>query len=72
VAQVKSNTLENFRLVFDNRFMGTFVSRIGDNEAIFKRVLDDEEFRQVLMDPYPSWVYRRARRDEGTGTPNDE
>ena len=64
VDQARSNTLENFRLVFDHRFLDTVVSRMDENEAIFKRILDDEEFRQVLMDLYAGRVYRRARRGE--------
>jgi type I restriction enzyme R subunit len=64
VDQARSNTLENFRLVFDHRFLDTVVSRMDENEAIFKRILDDEEFRQVLMDLYAGRVYRRARRAE--------
>ncbi|MHB1613130.1 MAG: type I restriction endonuclease subunit R, partial [Actinomycetes bacterium] len=60
--KAKGNSLENFRLVFDNRFMGTVVARMDDNEAIFKRILDDEEFRSVLMDLYAGRVYRRARQ----------
>ena len=63
VDQACSNTLENFRLVFDHRFLATVVSRMDENEAIFKRILDDEEFRQVLMDLYAGRVYRRARKD---------
>lgn len=62
VDQARSNTLENFRLVFDQRFLDTVVSRMDENEAIFKRILDDEEFRQVLMDLYAGRVYRKARR----------
>ncbi|MHB1738553.1 MAG: type I restriction endonuclease subunit R [Actinomycetes bacterium] len=65
VDQARSNTLENFRLVFDHRFLDTVVSRMDENEAIFKRILDDEEFRQVLMDLYAGRVYRRARRPTG-------
>jgi type I restriction enzyme R subunit len=61
VDQARSNTLENFRLVFDQRFLGTVVSRMDENEAIFKRILDDEEFRQVLIDLYAGRVYRKAR-----------
>jgi type I restriction enzyme R subunit len=48
--------------VFDRMFMGTVVGRMDDNEAIFKRVLDDEEFRQVLMEFYARRVYLRANR----------
>jgi len=61
IAQAKGNTLENFRLAFDNTFMGTVVNRMDQNEAIFKRTLDDDEFRQVLMDLYAGRVYRQAR-----------
>jgi type I restriction enzyme R subunit len=64
-AQAQNNTIENFRLVFDRMFMGTVVGRMDDNEAIFKRILDDPEFREVLMDWYAARVYRKAR-DAGT------
>ncbi len=37
---------------FERMFMGTVVGRMDDKEAIFKRILDDEEFRDVLMDLY--------------------
>jgi type I restriction enzyme R subunit len=65
-AQAQNNTVENFRLVFDRMFMGTVVGRMDGNEAIFKRILDDEEFRQVLMDLYAGRVYRRAREQPVT------
>jgi type I restriction enzyme R subunit len=65
-AQARNNTLENFRLVFDRRFLDTVVGRMDDNEAIFKRILDDEDFRSALMDLYASQVYKQAR-DQGTG-----
>ncbi len=60
VARAQHNTLENFRLVFDQQFMQTIVGRMDLNEAIFKRVLDDDEFRQALMDLYARRVYQRA------------
>lgn len=34
-----------------------------DNETIFKTILDEEDFRQVLMDWYATKVYRRARKE---------
>ncbi len=40
---------------------GTVVGRMDDNEAIFKRVLDDEEFQEALMDLYAQAVYQKAR-----------
>lgn len=62
MAQARNNEFENFRLVFDRMFMGTIVGRMDDNEAIFKRVLDDAEFQKALMDLYALRVYKRAKK----------
>lgn len=59
--QARQNTIENFKLVFDRNFLKTVIRRMDENEAIFKKILDDEEFRQVLRDLYAQRVYRRAR-----------
>jgi type I restriction enzyme R subunit len=61
IAQARSNTIENFRLAFDRRFMDTVIDRMDENDAIFKRILDDPEFQQVLKDFYAKRVYRKAR-----------
>lgn len=45
----------------DRRFLNRVVGRMDDNDAIFKKVLDDEELRQVLMALYARRVYVRAR-----------
>ncbi len=60
-AQARNNTLDNFRLVFDPKFMNTVVNRMDANEAIFKRVLDDDDFREVLTDFYLRKMYHRLR-----------
>ena len=64
-AQAQNNEFENFRLVFDRMFLGTVVERMDDNEAIFKRVLDDPEFRKALMEIYAHRVYSRLRAELG-------
>ena len=61
VAQALNNRFDNFRLVFDRRFLDTVMARMDGNEAIFKRILDDEEFRGALMDLYADRLYRRLR-----------
>jgi type I restriction enzyme R subunit len=63
-AQAKENTLENFRLVFDPKFLNTIVTRMDANDAIFKQILDDSDFREVLSDYYLRKVYARIRGDE--------
>ena len=69
VAQARSNDLGNFRLAFDKRFLDDVIAHMDDNEAIFKNILDDQEFRHVLMDLYASRVYSRARGN-ATGSEN--
>jgi type I restriction enzyme R subunit len=64
-AQARNNTLDNFRLVFDRRFLDTIVSRMDANEAIFKQVLDDAEFQETIADFYLRKVYGRLRSEQG-------
>jgi type I restriction enzyme R subunit len=59
--QARSNTLDNFRLVFDRKFMNTIVSRMDANADIFKRILDDDEFRELLGDYYVRKIYEQLR-----------
>ena len=70
--QPAHDTLNNFRLVFDQQFMDTVVGRMDINEAIFKRILDDDEFRQTLMELYATRVYRRANAKEEAPEPSAE
>ncbi|MGE3327470.1 MAG: type I restriction endonuclease subunit R [Acidimicrobiia bacterium] len=62
-AQANANTLQNFRHVFDPKFMTTVVTRMDANEAIFKQILDDPDFRNSLADFYLAKVYQRLRRE---------
>jgi type I restriction enzyme R subunit len=60
-AQAKASSFDNFRLAFERVFLDTVVRRMDDNESIFKRKLDDQEFQSVLMDFYARRVFDRAR-----------
>jgi type I restriction enzyme R subunit len=61
VDQARANPLDNFRLVFADKFISTMVSRMDDNEDLFKRVLDDRDFQAVVMEHYLRRVFDRAR-----------
>ena len=39
----------------------TIVTRMDNNPAIFKRILDDSEFREALSDFFVRQVYSRLR-----------
>jgi type I restriction enzyme R subunit len=71
VDQARANPLDNFRLVFNEKFISTMVSRMDDNEDLFKRVLDDREFQAAVMEHYLRRVFERARglaKSNGMGT----
>lgn len=61
MAQARANTFDNFRLAFDPKFLGTVIGRMDENEALFKRMLDDQDFQEAVKDEYAARVYKRAR-----------
>jgi len=62
--QAKNNSMENFKLVFDPKFINTIVTRMDANQSIFKQVLDDQEFQDILKDFYVRKMYSRLRSTE--------
>ena len=67
VDQARANPLDNFRLVFADKFISTMVGRMDDNEDLFKRVLDDREFQAAVMEHYLRRVFEQARGADASG-----
>lgn len=61
VDQARTNRFEDFKLAFDPRFLKTVVTRMDENDALFRRILDDPEFQDAVKDFYGQDVYRKAR-----------
>ena len=59
--QAQNNTIDNFRLVFDKKFLQTIITRVDANDEIFKKILDDEDFRATLGEFYLRKVYERLQ-----------
>lgn len=59
--QAQNNSIENFRLVFDRKFLQTIITRVDANDEIYKKILDDEDFRATLGEFYLRKVYERLR-----------
>ncbi|MGI8562958.1 MAG: hypothetical protein ACR2MZ_05290, partial [Candidatus Dormibacter sp.] len=59
--QAQNNTIDNFRLVFDRKFLQTIITRVDANDEIYKKILDDEDFRVILGEFYLRKVYERLR-----------
>jgi hypothetical protein len=43
--------------------MDTVVKRMEGNEEIFKRILDDVDFRRTILEFYAARLYERLRLD---------
>ena len=67
--QAQNNSLDNFRLVFDKKFLQTIITRVDANEEIFKKILDDEDFRATLGEFYLRKVYERLQATSSEPTP---
>jgi type I restriction enzyme R subunit len=63
IAQARNNLYDNFILVFERQFMNTIIKRMDANEEIFKRILDDDEFKQVLLDMYARRIFEQLQRN---------
>ena len=59
--QARNNTLDNFKLVFDRKFLQTIITRVDANDEIYKKILDDEDFRATVGEYYLRKVYGRLR-----------
>ena len=59
--QAQNNSIENFRLVFDRKFLQTIITRVDANDEIYKKILDDDDFRATLGEFYLRKVYERLR-----------
>jgi hypothetical protein len=54
--------------VFDRKFLQTIITRVDANGEIFKRILDDEDFRTTLGEFYLRKVYDRLQSEGGPST----
>jgi type I restriction enzyme R subunit len=46
--QARNNSIENFGLVFERKLLQTIVTRVNANDQIYKKILDDEDFRATV------------------------
>jgi len=60
-AQARSNSLDNFRFGFDKKFASTVIGRMDLNDEIFRRLMDDDAFADVVRNYYGQRVYDRLR-----------
>jgi type I restriction enzyme R subunit len=61
-AQAQSNDIDNFKFGFDNVALDKFISRMDQNQEIFARMMDDKDFRGLVMEYLLKRVYNRLKQ----------
>jgi type I restriction enzyme R subunit len=60
--QAKSNTMENFKYGFEDKFMDTTISRMEQNQDIFTKMMNDKEFGNIVKEYMLKKVYQQFRK----------
>lgn len=59
----RSNTMENFSYAFDDVFMAKVIDRIGLNDKIFAKIMDESAFRNTVKSWIMKSVYEKLNKD---------
>lgn len=63
--QARTNSIDSFKYGFYESFMNKLVKRMDDNQEIFGRILDDEEFKTLVQEWMLKKVYSRINENVG-------
>src|SRR5690554_5488541 len=61
-AQAKSNSIDNFKFGFKEAAIDKFINRMDQNEDIFTRMMDNDDFSGLVMDYLMKRVYGRLNK----------
>jgi len=64
-AQAQANTMDNFRYPFEESFNDKIIDRMDQNQDIFKRLMENDEFNGVVLNVLMQEVYRRFNLSAG-------
>ena len=62
VKQAQSNTKENFKFGFDDKFMDVVIERMEQNEELFAKLMDDEKMAKIVKQMLLDRVYKRLSK----------
>lgn len=57
--QARSNSMENFKFGFEDRFLTKVIQRMELNQDIFTKIMDNEDFSQLVKEWMLKKVYRK-------------
>ncbi|MFK8795647.1 type I restriction endonuclease subunit R [Planococcus plakortidis] len=55
--KAQNNTLDNFKFSFEKSFMDFVIDRISSNEKFFMKILEDEEFKTIIMEDMMNEIF---------------
>ncbi|MEF7441726.1 type I restriction endonuclease [Paenibacillus lautus] len=55
--KAKNNTRDNFKFAFEKTFMNFVIDRMNSNEKFFMKILENDDFRNFIMDDMMNEVY---------------
>ncbi|MHA4260492.1 DEAD/DEAH box helicase family protein [Bacillus cereus] len=55
--KAKNNTKDNFKFAFEKSFINFVIDRMGSNEKFFMKILENEEFKNFIMEDMMDEVY---------------
>lgn len=55
--KAKNNTKENFKFAFEKSFMDFVIDRMSSNQEFFMKILENDEFKTVIMEDMMNEVY---------------
>ncbi|HCX48019.1 MULTISPECIES: type I restriction endonuclease subunit R [Bacillus cereus group] len=55
--KAKNNTKDNFKFAFEKSFIDFVIDRMGSNEKFFMKILENEEFKNFIMEDMMNEVY---------------
>ncbi len=60
--QARSNSIENFRYGFEEAFIDKLIDRMGQNQEIFTKIMNDKDFKSIVMQHMLNAVYERLHQ----------
>jgi type I restriction enzyme R subunit len=60
-ASASSNSIENFKYVFEDIFMNILIDRMGQNQDIFTKMMDNKDFGSLVKDMLMKKTYNKLR-----------
>ena len=57
--RAQSNPIENFKYAFEEVFIQTLIDRMADNEEIFDKIMENNEFKADVKEWLTKKIYQR-------------